>query len=94
MEASIGMIVAAVLVIWYLGSSINSVLSGAGLLAEKEFKVFSRDQSMRHAKSAVKQTKELNTLLNEDAYSDEEFDKIFETMRRPSDEVCEPAKAK
>lgn len=78
MEAlSLGTIVIILVVIWYLGSSINAVLNGAGQLAEKEFGNFTREQDIRIHKARIKQHKAVAKFSNDKVYSDSEWDQIF-----------------
>ncbi len=41
----------AILVVWYLGNSINTILANSGKLAVREFDIFEETQALRHVKS-------------------------------------------
>lgn len=74
MEASIGMIIIAVLVIWYLGSSINSILAKAGGMANREFESFEKEQAFRVMKTKEElkiRVKDFNTKSKNDMTDDE-----------------------
>jgi predicted metalloprotease len=78
MEAmGLGTIIIVLVVMWYLGSSINAVLAGSGEIAEKEFNQFKKQQDVRLFKGKVKMYKQVQKLTGEKTYSDEEWDKIF-----------------
>jgi len=51
MEGSMLIIVAVLVGIWYLGSTINAIISKSGKLAEREFNAFEKDQAFRLAKN-------------------------------------------
>ena len=78
MEAlSLGTIMMILVVIWYLGSSINAVLASSGEVAEKEFKSFKQQQDIRLLKNRVKLHKQVDKLKDSKVYSDTEWDAIF-----------------
>lgn len=74
-------VVIALIVVWYVGSAINSILGGAGELVEKEFHSFSQEQDIRLRKNRIKRAKQIDKLVDEKTYTDEEFDKIFNPGR-------------
>ena len=79
-ELSLGIIVIVLVVVWYLGKSINAILEGAGAVASEEFATFQDDQKARLAKIRKKQaatikkyeldkaptSKEIRAMLGED----------------------------
>lgn len=77
MEISILSVVVLVLVIWYFGRSINSIVKHSGEMADDEFKVFRREQQLRLHKTRVAQTKAVKDIAKDEVLSDEDFDKIF-----------------
>ena len=86
MEIGIVTIVLVILVVWYFGSSINAVVSGSGEMAADEFSVFRRDQKIRLHKSRIAQTKTLDDIKDQNIYSDDDFDKIFDVIKGSSHE--------
>lgn len=85
MEIGIGSIVLIVLVVWYLGSAINNVLSGAGELASKEFIAFSQEQDLRLRKGRVKRYKSVEKMSDDKVYTDKEWDNIFDNNMEKHD---------
>ena len=77
MEMTMTTIVIALLVVWYLGTTINAILANSGLLAQKEFSNFTREQDIRIHKARVKQHKAVEKFKDDAVYSDKEWDKIF-----------------
>jgi hypothetical protein len=65
------------LVVWYLGSSINSMIQRAAELASQEFAVFERDQKIRHHKVRANQTKKVKGLADLEVMSDKDFEEFF-----------------
>ena len=47
----LGLIIVVVLVVWYLGSAINSILAKAGGMANREFESFEKEQAFRVMKT-------------------------------------------
>ena len=87
MESLIATVVIAVIVIWYLGSTINKlivkadvIIDGSGEMATDEFASFRKDQKIRLHKTRVKQSKTLDSMADETCYSDQEFTDIFNVM--------------
>ncbi len=76
-QFGIGTIVIVLVVIWYLGSSINAILAGSGDLASKEFTQFKRQQDIRIHKSRIKEHKQIEKFKDQPTYTDAEWDKIF-----------------
>ena len=77
MEMSIISIVAIVLVVWYLGSSINAIISKAGVMAEDEFTQFRRAQKYRISKDNVELKHKVKAMSAEEAMTDDELDKAL-----------------
>ena len=78
MEAlSLGTIVVVLVVVWYLGSSINAIIGKAGLMAEDEFTQFRRAQKFRIKKDNQDLKAKVSTMAKEDAMTDEELDKAL-----------------
>jgi len=75
----IGILVA---ILWFAGSSINAMLQGTAVLAEKEFKSFSREQDIRLHKNRVKQTAQVSKLAEDTAMSDKEFNEFFSVINK------------
>ncbi len=78
MEMSIATIIIVLVVIWYLGTSINAILAGSGDLASKEFTQFKRAQDIRIHKSRIKEHKQIEKFKDQPVYSDQEWAKIFD----------------
>ena len=81
MEFGIGTIVIVLVVIWYLGSTINAILASSGVIAQKEFANFTREQDIRIHKARIKQHKAVEKFKGEPVYSDKEWDAIFNPER-------------
>lgn len=77
----IGSIVIVVLVVWYLGSTINNVLAASGEIAEKEFGVFKKAQDMRLRKQSIKLHKQVEKIKDQPVYTDSEWDALFNPER-------------
>ena len=77
-EFGIATIVIVLVIVWYLGSSINAVLAGSGKVCEKEFKGFEQQQDIRLLKNRVKLHKQVEKLKDAKVYSDAEWSKIFD----------------
>lgn len=89
MEASVATIIIVLVVIWYLGNSINSILSGSGELAANEFGNFKREQAIRLHKERIKQAKAVNKFDGQPVYSDAEFEAIFAVHKEDQEEELE-----
>jgi len=81
MEMTALMILGAVLVIWYFGATINSVVKGTGEMASEEFKVIKREQKIRLHKERANQTDKIKELSKLDVMSDEDFDEFFAVLK-------------
>ena len=77
MEIGITAIIIIVLVVWYLGSSINSIVSKSGVMAEDEFTEFRRSQKERIMKSTSERKKRIADLATEGEISDDDMDKLL-----------------
>jgi predicted metalloprotease len=73
----LGTIVVMVLVVWYLGKSINAIIGGAGAMAEDEFIQFRREQKLRIKKDNQSIKHRAAALNTQDDMSDEELDKLL-----------------
>jgi len=82
MEIGILTIVITVVVVWYFGSSINSIVKGSGEMASDEFTVFKRDQKIRHHKTRISQTEQLDKIKDANVYSDSDFADIFNVISK------------
>ena len=77
----IGSIVIIVLVVWYLGSTINNVLAASGEIAEREFNGFKQEQDMRLRKQAIKRHKQVEKIKDQAVYTDVQWDALFHPER-------------
>ena len=77
----IEVIVLILVAVWYLGRSINSILEGSGIVAEKEFNLFQQKQDLRIHKEKQKLYKTVQKSVDDKFYSDSEWDKIFNPDR-------------
>ena len=82
MEFGILTVVLAVVITWYFGSSINAIVKGSGEMASDEFSVFKRDQKIRHHKTRITQTEQLDKIKDSNVYSDTDFDDIFNVINK------------
>lgn len=73
-------IVVIAIIVWYAGSSINSMVQASAEMASDEFNVFKRDQKIRHHKIRANQTGKVKTLSDLDVMSDKEFDEFFKVI--------------
>ena len=78
MEFGMGTIILVLVLVWYLGSTINNVLGGAGDLASKEFKGFSQEQDLRLRKQQIKRHKAVEKIKDDPVYTDTEWDVLFQ----------------
>jgi len=77
MESNLVVLALVLAVVWYLGSAINAVLAGSGELAAKEFTAFSQEQDLRLRKGRVKRFKAVAKVVDQEVYSDKEWDILF-----------------
>ena len=78
MEAlSLGTIVVVLVVVWYLGSSINAIISKAGVMAEDEFTQFRRAQKFRISKDNQDLKVKVKTMSKEQVMTDAELDEAL-----------------
>ncbi len=77
MELSIATIIIVIVVVWYLGTSINAILAGSGDLASKEFTQFKRAQDIRIHKQRIKEYKTVDKFKDQPVYTDKQWDTIF-----------------
>ena len=78
MEAlSLGTIVVVLVVVWYLGSSINAIISKAGVMAEDEFTQFRRAQKFRISKDNQDLKVKVKTMSKEQVMPDAELDEAL-----------------
>ncbi len=80
MEMTVATVIIVVMVVWYFGSSINSITSGASDMASREFATYGNDQRVRLHKRRISQTKELDDIKDQNVYSDDEFEAIFDVI--------------
>ncbi len=73
----IGTIAIIILIVWYGGSAINSILAGSGEVASKEFESFKQQQDIRLFKNKIKLHKQVEKIKDSTIYSDDEWNKIF-----------------
>ena len=78
MEVGILTIVIAVLTIWYLGSSINAIISKTGKLAEREFEEFELSQAERIKKANIERSVRVQALVSEDTLDKEALRKLLD----------------
>ena len=78
MELSILTITIAILVVWYLGSSINAIIGKSGKLAEREFNEFELSQAERIKKSNIERSKRVQALVTEDTLSTADLRKLLD----------------
>ena len=76
-ELSLGTIVIVLVVIWYLGKSINSILERVGTSADRRFASYEKDERVTLYKKEQKRRKELEKISSDPIYTDEEFDAIM-----------------
>ena len=76
-SVALSTIVIVILVVWYLGSTINNILAASGEIAEKEFGVFKKQQDMRLRKQSIKLHKQVDKIKDSPVYTDEEWDALF-----------------
>ena len=76
MEDSVLIIVTVVVVVWYFGSVINSIIAKSGKMATREYEVFEREQAFRLAKGKeeLKAKAEKFKAESKSTMSDEELD--------------------
>ena len=53
-----------VIIVWYIGEYVNSILESAAKLASKEFKVYEVDQEIRLARERQAQMKKVESVLD------------------------------
>ena len=53
-----------IIIVWYAGDIVNSMLEGAGKLASKEFEVYEVDQEIRLARERQAQLKKIESVLD------------------------------
>lgn len=73
----IGTLSMIILVVWYLGSSINSIIGKAGIMAEDEFGQFRRAQKYRIKKDNESLKAKVRALDGDKLMTDEELDKLL-----------------
>ncbi len=78
MEIGIVTIVIAVLVIWYLGSSINAIIGKTGKLAEREFEEFELSQAERIKKANIERSIRVQALVTEGTLDKEALRKLLD----------------
>ena len=78
MEIGILTIVIAVLTVWYLGSSINTIIGKSGKLAEREFEEFELSQAERIKKSNIERSVRVQALVTEGTLSKEDLRKLLD----------------
>jgi len=88
MEVTVLGVVVLLVVIWYLGSTVNKLVIKADVILDKssdmatdEFESFRKDQKIRLHKTRIAQSKTLDGLQDETCYSNDEFDSIFNVMK-------------
>ena len=87
--ASFGIVgaVIALIAVWYLGGAINSILSGAGEIASKEFDVMKDKQRLRIATDNDKLGRKAKELLSkEDLVTKSELRKVLHELDKLNDE--------
>ena len=74
---SIGSLSLIILVVWYLGSSINAIISKAGVMAEDEFTQFRRAQKYRIKKDNETLKAKTKSLHTNQIMTDDELDALL-----------------
>ena len=79
MEGLLVTVIIVVVVVWYFGSAINSIISKSGKMAEREYEVFERDQSFRlmKGKEELKHRVAQYQKESKSEMTDEELDKAL-----------------
>ena len=73
--------IVVIIVIWYFGKAINSVVEGSGDIVSDEFVNARREQRIRLHKERAKQTQKVKKLEDVEIYSDKQFDKLFKVKK-------------
>lgn len=85
MEALVWLVVLG-LVVWFFGTSIKSILEGAGEMSNAEFQQLRADQVVRHAQADVKRTAKYRAVMEEECMSADELIRHYRNTRHETKE--------
>jgi len=80
MELSVLSIVGIVLVVWYFGGVLNKLATRSESMADRAFVNFERDRRLKEFEGRIKATKKVKELAQKEAYSDQQFNDIFDVI--------------
>ena len=81
MELSIPVIIGVVLVVWYFGGVLNKLANRSESMADRAFVNFERDRRLKEFEGRIKATKKVQELAQKEAYSDQQFNDIFDVVQ-------------
>lgn len=80
MEALVWLAV-IVLIVWFFGTAIKSILEGAGEMSNAEFQQLRADQVVRHAQADVKRTAKYTAVIAEECMSADELIRHYRNVK-------------